>query len=82
MNTIGAGIGNAAAHEMGHHFPKFMYMDCGPASACAGGDNFVYNWYLANSQPNSQGGGLFFFGSDLDTKPIHWHDPNSCYLGL
>ena len=86
MYTIGEGIGNAAAHEIGHHFVKFPYIDCGPAgvgtnppwSVCQGGDNFVYNWYLETFQPNSQGGGLFFFG--LDTVPIHWQQMNSCYL--
>ena len=90
MRTIGRGIGNAAARELGHHFVKFNDMDCGPSGTkandvCPGKDNFVYNYYLLNSQPNDPNnpdavtnGGLFFYG--LDAKQIHWSDRNECYL--
>jgi hypothetical protein len=62
--TIGTGIGNAAAHELGHQLALFPYMDCGPPGVSHNGgtcqpdpktgviDNFVYNFYTANPQPS------------------------------
>ncbi len=62
MRAIGTGLGNAAAHEIGHHLeivtpggdPGFPYMDCGVhnpeksgANACENDDDFVFNFWKA-----------------------------------
>jgi len=95
MRTIGIGIGNASAHEIGHQLPGFPFMDCGPPDTPAQQtcqpkdgkiDNFVYNFYLGNFQindpnnPNSTAnGGRFFY--ELPGDPlIHWGQKNDCYL--
>lgn len=67
LRALGKGIGNAAAHEMGHHLEDvgaaignvFPNMDCGassdnkknPGVSCENDDNFVYAFYDGDGLP-------------------------------
>ena len=65
VSVLGTGIGNTAAHEIGHQFIQsndqvlLPYMDCGLGNnipnpfACENNDNFVYNFFSGSGFPQN-----------------------------
>jgi hypothetical protein len=57
MAALGTGIGNTAAHELGHQFqggkPTLPYMDCGHGGTrpCENGNNYIYNFFSGSGFP-------------------------------
>jgi hypothetical protein len=77
MTAAGKGIGNTAAHEIGHqlHLP---YMDCGKSGypACPGSDApyLYYEYFSCSGYPPSQSSSPAQVQYlDIGT-PLHWGD--------
>lgn len=98
INAIGTGIGNGAAHEASHYLAGqknqdgygMPIVDCGLGNqnagriGCYGNDNFVYEFYTANGQPqdptNPDSSGGSFFYVDIPSHPIHQEFRDDCWL--
>ncbi len=91
MAAFGTGIGNSAAHELGHQFqsgpPLLLYMDCGNGGTrpCENNDNFVYEFFAGSGLPqdpndSSGTGAQFKYLTAPGTPPIHWGLYDACSL--
>lgn len=91
MQAIGTGIGNSAAHELGHQYsdPALPYMDCGYDTqrqgdpiACENNNNFVYNFFSGSGFPqdpnNSNSTGAQFKYTGVPS--ITWGPSTACAL--
>lgn len=91
MAAVGTGIGNSAAHELGHQFqdgtPNLRFMDCGSGGVgpCENSNNFVFEFFSGSGFPqdpsnSSSNGAQFKYVMIPGVPPINWGTTDKCAL--